>query len=108
MSETSVAFGVSWWLVQQVLGLRGKAKGPAWANRMVLTADENLSERGHHRLAGVFAADDPTGSLQAAWQVKVEADNTAIKHIKRTVRGYRNPDTYKSRILVRSAARMAA
>jgi transposase len=124
----------------------------------------------------VVSADDPTGSLEAAWQVKeqlrtllntssledanaaknalagivaraampetnklywtvcrwwaeievlivtgattakveanntaiVEANNTAIKHIKRTARGYRNADNYKSRILLRSAARMAA
>ncbi|MCU1568619.1 MAG: transposase for insertion sequence element [Pseudarthrobacter sp.] len=30
---------------------------------------------------------------------KVEANNTAIKNIKRTARGYRNPDNYKSVIL---------
>jgi transposase len=34
---------------------------------LLLKADENLSERGQHRLAGVFGADDPTGSLQATW-----------------------------------------
>ncbi|MGO4186985.1 hypothetical protein [Pseudarthrobacter sp. TAF60_1] len=28
--------------------------------------------------------------------------------MKGTARGYRNPDNYKSRILLRSAARMAA
>ncbi|WP_435875192.1 ISL3 family transposase [Pseudarthrobacter oxydans] len=162
---TTVRQGLS----QQVRGRRGRATDPAWANRMLLLkAEGNLSERGRHRLAGVFSADDPTGSLQAAWQVKeqlrtllntsslddagaaknaladlvaraampetnrlyrtvcrwwaeievlivtgattakVEANNTAIKHIKRTARGYRNPDNYKSRILLRSAARMAA
>ncbi|MGY2746280.1 ISL3 family transposase [Arthrobacter sp. UYCu723] len=162
---TSVRQGLS----QQVRGRRGRATDPAWANRMLLLkADENLSERGQHRLAGVFDTDDPTGKLKAAWQVKeqlrtllrtgsledaaaakttladlvaqaalpeanrlyrtvcrwwaeievlivtgattakVEANNTAIKHIKRTGRGYRNPDNYKSRILLRSAARMAA
>jgi transposase len=162
---TTVRQGLS----QQVRGRRGRATDPAWANRMLLLkADENLSERGRYRLAGVFRADDPTGSLEAAWQVKeqlrtllqtdslqaaaaaknavadlvdraampettrlyrtvcrwwaeievlivtgattakVEANNTAIKHIKRTARGYRNPDNYKSRILLRSAARMAA
>lgn len=60
--------------VRQVLsqqGRRGRATDPAWANRMLLLkADENLSDRGHHRLAGVFAADYPTGSPQAVWQVK--------------------------------------
>lgn len=135
---------------------------------LLLNANANLSERGHHRLAGVFAADDPTGSLQATWQVKeqlrtllntgsleaeaaakaapadlveraampetnrldrtvcrwwaeievlivtgattarVDAKNTATKHIKRTARGYRNPMNYKSRVLLRRVARMAA
>lgn len=116
----------------------------------------------------MFAADDPTGTLEAVWRVKeqlrallrtgslenaataktkleelvkaaarpetnrlyrtvcrwwkeievliitgattgkVEANNTAIKKIKRTARGYRNPANYKSVILWRSAARMAA
>jgi hypothetical protein len=37
---------------------------------LLLKADENLSKRGQHRLAGVFSADDPTCSLQAAWQVR--------------------------------------
>ncbi len=162
---TTVRQGLS----QQVWGRRGRATDPACAIRMLLLkTDENLSERARHRLAGVFGADDPTGSLQAAWQVKVqlrtllntgsledaaaakitladlveraampetdrlyrtlcrwwaeievlivtgattarvEANTTGIKHIKRTARGYRNPDNYKSRILLRSAARMAA
>ena len=39
---------------------------------------------------------------------KVEANNTGIKHIKRTARGYRNPGNYKSVILMRSAVRTAA
>lgn len=39
---------------------------------------------------------------------KVEANNTGIKHIKRTARGYRNPANYKSIILMRSAVRTAA
>ncbi|WP_425256450.1 transposase [Pseudarthrobacter sp. J47] len=39
---------------------------------------------------------------------KVEANNTAIKNIKRTARGYRNPSNYKSVILLRSAVRTAA
>lgn len=36
---------------------------------------------------------------------RTEAANTSIKHIKRTGRGYRNPDHYQSRILLRSARR---
>ncbi len=116
----------------------------------------------------VFTADDPTGKLKAAWEVKeqvgvllrtgslqdaevarerleelvqpskqpeatrlwrticrwwneievlivtggatgkVEANNTAIKHIKRTARRYHNPNNYTSVILLRSAARTTA
>jgi hypothetical protein len=64
---TTVRQGLS----QQVRGRRGRATDPAWANRMLLLkAEENLSERGRHRLPGVFAADDSTGSLQVVWQVK--------------------------------------
>ena len=36
---------------------------------------------------------------------RTEAANTAIKHIKRTGRGYRNSDHYQARILLRSAHR---
>jgi transposase len=43
-----------------------------------------------------------------ATTAKVEANNTAIKNIKRTGRGFRNADNYKSRILLRSAAQTAA
>lgn len=39
---------------------------------------------------------------------RTEAANTTIKQIKRTGRGYRNPDHYKTRILLASAARTAA
>ena len=36
---------------------------------------------------------------------RTEAANTAIKHIKRTGRGYRNNEHYQARILLRSAHR---
>ena len=39
---------------------------------------------------------------------RVEANNTGIKHIKRTARGYRNAGNYKSIILMRSVVRTAA
>lgn len=39
---------------------------------------------------------------------RTEAANTSIKQLKRTGRGYRNAEHYKSRILLRSAARRAA
>lgn len=53
---TTVRQGLS----QQVRGRRGRATDPAWADRkLLLKARENLSERGRHRLVGVFAVDDP-------------------------------------------------
>jgi transposase len=156
-------------LSQQVKGRRGRAVDKAWAHRMLLLrGGDTLSCRAARKLEDVFAADDPTGTLQAVWKVKeqlrallrtgsledaatakehleelvkaaarpetnrlyrtvcrwwkeievlvitgattgkVEANNTAIKNIKRTARGYRNPSNYKSVILLRSAARTAA
>ncbi|MBG6226784.1 transposase [Arthrobacter sp. CAN_A2] len=156
-------------LTQEAKGRRGRSVDPVWANRrLLLKGAEKLSDRARNRLEVVFAVDDPTGRLEAAWQVKeqlrvllrtgsladaaaartelerlvniagqpetnrlyrtvcrwwaeievlittgattakVEANNTAIKHIKRTGRGYRNADNYRSRILLTSATRTAA
>jgi transposase len=156
-------------LSQQVKGRRGRGVDKAWAHRMLLLrAGDTLTGNAARRLADVFAADDPTGRLEAVWKVKeqlrvllrtgslaeaaaakddlkilvvaaarpetnklyrtvcrwwkeievlivtgattgkVEANNTGIKHIKRTARGYRNPGNYKSVILMRSAVRTAA
>lgn len=156
-------------LSHQVHGRRGRAVDPAWAHRMLLLrAGDTLEDNARDRLQKVFATDDPTGKLKAAWEVKeqvrvllrtgsledaelakerleelvqaskqpettrlwrticrwwkeievlivtgattgkVEANNTAIKHIKRTARGYRNPNNYTSVILLRSAARTTA
>jgi transposase len=39
---------------------------------------------------------------------RTEAANTTIKNIKRTGRGFRNPDSYRTRILLASAATSAA
>lgn len=39
---------------------------------------------------------------------RTEAANTAIKNIKRTGRGFRNEDNYRTRILLASAAKTAA
>ena len=39
---------------------------------------------------------------------RTEAANTTIKNIKRTGRGFRNPDNYRSRILLNRAAKRAA
>jgi hypothetical protein len=58
-------------LSQQVKGRRGGTVDKAWAHRMLhLRAVDTLTENAAHRLADVFAADDPTGTLQAVWRVK--------------------------------------
>lgn len=156
-------------LTQETKGRRGRTADPVWANRrLLLRAGETLSDRGCDRLKHVFDIDDPTGKLQAAWNVKeqlrtllrtssledasaakhrlqelvgiaaqpetnrlwrtvcrwwneievlivtgattakVEANNTAIKHLKRTGRGFVNSRNYTTRIMLRSAARTAA
>ncbi|MBD1539187.1 transposase [Arthrobacter sp. S13_S34] len=46
--------------------------------------------------------------VTGATPAKVEANNTAIKHIKRTGRGFANASNYKKRILLRSGAKTAA
>jgi len=153
-------------LVQEHHQRRGRKVDPAWAHRtLLLRGYDTLSARARHRLEEVFASDDPTGELGAAWGVKeglrlvlkaptldaakaartrlegwvnasdtdettklwdtlnawwpavevfitsrvtnarTEAANTAIKHIKRTGRGYRNNEHYQARILLRSAYR---
>jgi len=50
---------------------RGRKIDPAWANRTLLLRGYNtLSERARARLDVVFAIDDPTDELSAAWGVK--------------------------------------
>ncbi|MGP9584016.1 transposase, partial [Brachybacterium sp. AOP35-5H-19] len=46
--------------------------------------------------------------VTGATTAKVEAGNTGIKNIKRTGRGFRNPENYRTRILLTSAARTVA
>ncbi|CAH0165330.1 hypothetical protein SRABI26_01055 [Arthrobacter sp. Bi26] len=46
--------------------------------------------------------------VTGATTAKAEANNTAIKHIKRTGLGFTNARNYKTPILLRSAARTAA
>ncbi|GGH91086.1 hypothetical protein GCM10007170_06410 [Arthrobacter liuii] len=58
-------------LTQQVHGRRGRSIDPVWANRrLLLRAGDTLSDRARNRLSTVFATDDATGKLQAAWLVK--------------------------------------
>ena len=50
---------------------RGRKVDPAWANRMLLLRGyDTLSARARARLDMVFATDDPTHELSAAWGVK--------------------------------------
>ena len=46
--------------------------------------------------------------VTGATTAKVEAGNTGIKNIKRTGRGFRNPENYRMRILLTSAAKTVA
>lgn len=46
--------------------------------------------------------------VTGATTARVEAANTGIKNIKRTGRGFRNVENYRTRILLTSAARTAA
>jgi len=58
-------------LSQQVKGSRGRAVNKAWVNRMLLLrAGDTLRDKAAHRLEEVFAAADPTGTLQAVSKVK--------------------------------------
>jgi transposase len=58
--------------VQQVtLGHRGRKQDPLYPIRkLLLTAVEQLTERGWVRLRAGLAAGDPTGEVAAAWQGK--------------------------------------
>ena len=58
-------------LTQETKGRRGRSGDPVWANRHLLMCGANtLSARAWDRLQTVFAVDDPTGRLEAAWHVK--------------------------------------
>jgi transposase len=50
---------------------RGRKIDPAWAHRtLLLRGYDTLSQSGRSRLKQVFATDDPTDELSAAWGVK--------------------------------------
>jgi len=50
---------------------RGRKVDPAWANRrLLLRGYDTLSPRAKARLEAVFATDDPTDELSAAWGIK--------------------------------------
>jgi transposase len=58
-------------LVREREQRRGRKIDPAWAHRtLLLRGYDTLSERAKDRLDAVFASDDPTDELSAAWGVK--------------------------------------
>jgi hypothetical protein len=105
-------------VAQETKGHRGRKDDLAWAHRMLLLrAGDKLSERAVHRLDRVFAHDDPTGEVGAAWGVKerlrmllactdLDTADTARGLLARTeaanTASYRNHRHYQARILLRS------
>jgi len=58
-------------VTQQVHGHRGRASNDSWAYRqLLLRGARHLSDKQWKRLKVLFATDDPTGQLQAAWAAK--------------------------------------
>ena len=58
-------------VAREQLGRRGRVIDPAWAHRrLLLTGGDRLSRAGLARLRRVFATDDPTDEIGAAWGVK--------------------------------------
>jgi transposase len=56
---------------QATLGHRGRKRDPLYRTRkLLLTAAEQLTQRGRVRLRAGLAAGDPTGEVAAAWQGK--------------------------------------
>ena len=56
---------------QATLGHRGRKRDPLHRSRkLLLTAQEQLTQRGRVRLRAGLAAGDPTGEVAAAWQGK--------------------------------------
>ena len=56
---------------QATLGHRGRKRDPLYRiRRLLLTAAEQLTQRGRVRLRAGLATGDPTGEVAAAWQGK--------------------------------------
>ena len=77
-----------------------KARFDAW----VIAADTDETDRLAATITAWWAAIEVTIATSVT-NARTEAANTAIKHIKRTGRGYRNNTHYQTRILLRSAHR---
>lgn len=58
-------------VTQQVHGHRGRSNNDSWAyRRLLLRGARHLSDKQWRRLRALFATDDPTGEIQAAWAGK--------------------------------------
>lgn len=58
-------------------GRRGRKNDLTWAHRqLLLRAGDGLSARARVRLDELFASDDPSGHIKAAWQIK-----EALRHL---------------------------
>lgn len=58
-------------VTQQVHGHRGRSNNDSWAHRrLLLRGARHLSDKQWRRLRALFATDDPTGEIQAAWAGK--------------------------------------
>ena len=71
---------------------------------LLLRAADSLSDQAAARLEKVFATDDPTGKLKAAWDVKeqvrvmlrtgsLEDAQLAKEHLERLVQESKQPET---------------
>jgi len=58
-------------VAQQVHSHRGRSSNDSWSyRRLLLRGARHLSDKQWKRLRVLFATDDPTGQLQAAWAAK--------------------------------------
>ena len=58
-------------VLREQLGRRGMKLDPAWAHsQLLLRGGDQLSPKALARLKTVFATDDPTNEISAAWAVK--------------------------------------
>ncbi len=105
--------GAAWGIKEQVRRLLATTTiADAWQERMrlgyyVQVADMPETTRLYETIVAWWDAIEVL-IVTGATNAKVEAANTAIKHIKRTARGFRNPANYTARILLASAARAVA
>jgi hypothetical protein len=59
-------------VTREQLGRRGRKIDPAWANRRLLRAHEQLSDRALARMWNGCIGQDPTGQILTAWIAKEE------------------------------------